>query len=75
MKLGQAKKFLRLLKREHVGNDVRVVISVDPEKVQPGDLIAHIKSLGYAASLQSSAFSEVEVVVTEKVENVENENT
>lgn len=72
MKLGQAKKLLRLLKREHVGNDVRLVIAVDLEKEQPGDIITYIKSLGYAAMVQSSAFSDVEVVVTEKVEN---ENT
>lgn len=69
MRLGQAKKLLRLLKKEYVGNDVRVVISVNPEEVQPGDIITYIKFLGYAASLQSSAFSDVEIVVSEKVEN------
>ena len=65
MEFGQAKRLLGLLTKPL--DDVRLVFPVDPE--QAGEVIAHIRSLGYAAMVQSSAFADAEIVVTENVEN------
>jgi len=46
-----------------MGRELRVVIPVDSEKVE--GLLSLIKSLGYAAMVQSSAFSDIEIVVTD----------
>jgi hypothetical protein len=42
-----------------------------PEGVKIGDFIASVKSHGYAAMVQTSALSDAEVLVTEKVRDAD----
>ena len=63
MNINEAKNFLDEFEVSHADIPVRLVFDVSEDEAST--LMGIIKKLGYAAHLQSSAYGDIEVVVTD----------